>query len=283
MNAYRSLQTIEAEQYLGTPIAGVTCEATNIDPNVAERAVMAAGCDSSRKHLPHVHTQAIGGMNVLKVGDWIFPVRGGPFGVASDKTFRQSWEVESATELTTAEREARWNGPEPTGYLQKDGSTSAVPASVSGRPLQPSVESVHGVWRQGPTADYPVPTAVQDGVVVAPAPVWGAEPVIPLHGTPEMKFPAGTQPYGTIDPRLPGENRPYGNTDPRFPADNQPNVASGPGFPADSQPHVIPGPGFPAEPVLTEEQRRHASGLAVDEPETQEAREALENPAHFTE
>ena len=94
MNRYRSLETIQAVQYLGEPIPGVTCHGS-------EDEVRANGCDSSRKIHPHVHTQAIGGMTVLKTGDWIFPLPGGPFGVASDTRFRGSWEVPAPEPVLT--------------------------------------------------------------------------------------------------------------------------------------------------------------------------------------
>ena len=96
MKTYRSLNTIEAVQYQGAPIPGITC-----DGHTNEQSRMNAGCDSSRVHLPHVHGNAIGGMIVLKVGDWIFPVQGGPWGVASDGKFRGSWEVPAEAKAPT--------------------------------------------------------------------------------------------------------------------------------------------------------------------------------------
>ena len=86
MNTYRSLETIKAVQFTGDPIPDVTCHGT-------PEQVQANGCDSSRKLHPHVHTQATGGMTILKPGDWIYPVPGGPFAVASDAKFRAHWEV----------------------------------------------------------------------------------------------------------------------------------------------------------------------------------------------
>jgi hypothetical protein len=86
MKTYRSKQTIEAVQFLGAPIEGVTCQGTP-----AERQVH--GCDSSRAHLLHVHTKDTGGMKVLKPGDWIFPELNGPWGTKSDAGFRSFWEV----------------------------------------------------------------------------------------------------------------------------------------------------------------------------------------------
>ncbi len=86
MNSYRSLSTIDAIQYTGAPIDGVTCSGSNED-------YREKGCDNSRRHLPHVHTLTVGGITVLQPGDWIFRVVGGPFGVASDAKFRASWQV----------------------------------------------------------------------------------------------------------------------------------------------------------------------------------------------
>lgn len=86
MKLYRSLEHIKAVQYTGDPIPDVTCSGS------AEE-VQKHGCDPSRKHLLHVHTQAIGGMTVLSPGDWIYPVQGGPFAVAKDARFRGHWEV----------------------------------------------------------------------------------------------------------------------------------------------------------------------------------------------
>ena len=97
MTTYRSLETLQAVQYTGAPIEGVTCSGT-------PEEVQKHGCDSSRKHLPHVHTQAVGGMTVLAPGMWIFPLHGGPFGVAPDVRFRSNWEVPK--EVVAAEPEA---------------------------------------------------------------------------------------------------------------------------------------------------------------------------------
>lgn len=83
MTTYRSLATLDAIQYHGEPIPGVTCDG-NRDKY---------GCDSSRAHLTHVHTRAIGGITVLKDGDWIMRSDGGPFAVAEDAEFRKCYEV----------------------------------------------------------------------------------------------------------------------------------------------------------------------------------------------
>lgn len=86
MERYRKLETVQAVQYLGDPIPDVTCEGTR-----EQRAVN--GCDNTRGHLPHVHTLAIGGLTVLKKGNWIEPVAGGPFQVWSNARFRAYHEV----------------------------------------------------------------------------------------------------------------------------------------------------------------------------------------------
>lgn len=90
MERYRSLQTIEAVQFTGTAIPDVTCHGT-------PEEVTTNGCDSSRKQHPHVHTKETGGMHVLIPGDWIYPVSGGPWAVATDALFRASWEVPGAS------------------------------------------------------------------------------------------------------------------------------------------------------------------------------------------
>lgn len=96
MTRYRSKETISAVQFTGTHIPDVTCAGSSTDKDTRDAARYAAGCDSSRAHHLHVHTQAIGGMTVLKPSDWIFPVSGGPWGTASDEKFRGHWEVPEA-------------------------------------------------------------------------------------------------------------------------------------------------------------------------------------------
>lgn len=98
MTKYRSLETLEAVQYLGVPIPGVTCDGDSEDAVIRAKARETHGCDSSRGNHPHVHTQAVGGMSVLVPGMWIFPIRGGPWGVAADARFRGSWEVPKPAE-----------------------------------------------------------------------------------------------------------------------------------------------------------------------------------------
>lgn len=86
MNTYRSLSVIKAVQYTGSAIPDVTCSGS--DQEYRER-----GCDTSRRYHPHVHTVQTSGITVLKTGDWIYPVFGGPFAVVSDEKFRTGFEV----------------------------------------------------------------------------------------------------------------------------------------------------------------------------------------------
>lgn len=86
MTSYRSLTTIQAVQYAGEPLPGITCEGS-------DQEMKDNGCDSSRRQLRHVHANVTGGMVVLKPGDFIFPMPGGPWGVSSDERFQASWEV----------------------------------------------------------------------------------------------------------------------------------------------------------------------------------------------
>ncbi len=97
MTHYRSLATLPAEQYLGVPIPGITCDGDR-DKH---------GCDSSRGHLPHVHSNTVGGLTVLKYGDWIMPQAGGPFAVAPDAEFRAYYEVPEATPVPSVVFETR--------------------------------------------------------------------------------------------------------------------------------------------------------------------------------
>ncbi len=112
MKSYRSTATIRAVQYLHEAIPGIVCYGLPAD-------LKEHGCDSSRKHQPHVHTTATGGMTVLKKGDWIMPVAGGPFEVSSDKNFRAGWDVEPVKEPVAtddaepaepAEQKRNWRG-----------------------------------------------------------------------------------------------------------------------------------------------------------------------------
>lgn len=112
MTHYRSKTTLEAVQYTGQPIPDVTCEGDSTDKDRREAARQRNGCDGNRAHLPHVHTQVVGGLSPLILGMWVFPVIGGPFGVASDAKFRASWEVpEPAVDVPTPEPVVE---PEPT-------------------------------------------------------------------------------------------------------------------------------------------------------------------------
>lgn len=86
MTRYRLLETVAAVQYTGDAIPDITCDGT--EPEYARN-----GCDASRRHVRHAHTQAIGGMTVLQAGDWILPVSGGPFRVVPDAEFRSVVEV----------------------------------------------------------------------------------------------------------------------------------------------------------------------------------------------
>lgn len=93
MTTYRSKQTISAVQFIGDPIEGVTCLGSSPDKDIAEKARQANGCDSSRAHMPHVHTKDVGGMKVLTHGMWVFAEPAGPWGTKSDAGFRAFWEV----------------------------------------------------------------------------------------------------------------------------------------------------------------------------------------------
>lgn len=90
MQPYRKLETRLAVQYQGDPIPDVTCEATE-----KQLEVNGCGSDSRRIH-PHVHTMSVGGLDVLRPGDWIMPVPGGPFCRVDDATFRSYFEVPAA-------------------------------------------------------------------------------------------------------------------------------------------------------------------------------------------
>lgn len=86
MTRYRKLESMEAVQYTGETIPGVTCEGT-------EEQRRANGCDNTRAHMPHIHSRSMGGLDVVKPGDWIMPVPGGPFCRVTDGMFRQHFEV----------------------------------------------------------------------------------------------------------------------------------------------------------------------------------------------
>ena len=130
MNTYRSTQTIEAQQFTGEPIPDVTCGGSPDE-------VQAHGCDSSRKHLPHVHTQAIGGMTVLKPGDWIFPVHGGPWGVATDARFRSSWEVPAPLAAVPPSAVTKPEVPASATTFPADSPVPVVPAGIRPERLAP--------------------------------------------------------------------------------------------------------------------------------------------------
>lgn len=96
MTTYRSTRTIEAVQYTGQPIPGITCDGSHDNEAIRNKARFAAGCDASRAHLPHVHANVTGGMIVLMATDWIYAVPGGPFAVLHDQDFRAAFEVPAA-------------------------------------------------------------------------------------------------------------------------------------------------------------------------------------------
>lgn len=98
MNRYRSLSTVDAVQYQGAPIPGVTCPGSG-DPEARHKY----GCDPNRGQLAHVHANVTGGIAVLKEGDWIFAAAGGPWAVWPDEKFRGYYEV---PEVGAAELEA---------------------------------------------------------------------------------------------------------------------------------------------------------------------------------
>jgi hypothetical protein len=168
MNSYRSLQTIQAEQYLGDPIPGVTCHGSPAE-------VQANGCDSSRKNIPHVHTKETGGMHVLKVGNWIFPVAGGPFAVADDVRFRSNWEVPAPTPLVPVATPA-----DPAiNILLPDAGVNATVAQIKqeiellkSEPVMPPADDTAPKLTSGqvadsfPSAPYGVPTGPKAPVEV---------------------------------------------------------------------------------------------------------------------
>ena len=154
MNRYRSLETLQAIQYLGEPIPDVTCHGT-------PEQVQTNGCDPSRKQHPHVHTQATGGMTVLKVGDWIFPMAGGPWGVASDARFRGSWEVPAAAPLVVA---AQAEAPAIVA-TESDSGLAAMPDNlVVMEPPAPLVDEISAdAAHSAPVAPEPVSHVGESG------------------------------------------------------------------------------------------------------------------------
>lgn len=127
MTTYRSKETIQAVQFQGSPLPGVTCDGSSLDKDTREAAKYAAGCDPSRAHHLHVHTQDTGGMKVLKPGDWIFPLIGGPWGTASDEKFRGHWEVPEVKTRPTIEELQKIldNEGDVPVIVHSDGSVSA--------------------------------------------------------------------------------------------------------------------------------------------------------------
>lgn len=118
MNTYRSLSVIKAVQYIGLPIEDVTCGGT--DKDFREK-----GCDNSRRHLPHVHTAAVGGLTALRLFDWIYPSPGGPFAVVSDEKFRGYWEVPAPVSEPSAQQPAGEPGEAPPVPESSQGETPA--------------------------------------------------------------------------------------------------------------------------------------------------------------
>lgn len=140
MTTYRSKETIYAVQFTGTYIPGVTCDGSSTDKDTRDAARYAAGCDSSRAHHLHVHTQETGGMHVLKPGDWVFPVIGGPLGVASDEKFRAHWEVPEVMiapvdQVAPAEPESVLAHDSRTAPENGPTTVTTQPASVAGAGL----------------------------------------------------------------------------------------------------------------------------------------------------
>lgn len=141
MNSYRSLQTHLAIQYVGEPIPGVTCEGTEEQRKVN-------GCEGSRGHMPHVHTTSVGGLDVLRPGDWIMPVDGGPFCRVPDGMFRLYWEVPPPVPPAIKAQAAptplsyQLTGARPPLEPTPPPETETPPApSPEGEPLSPSAPS----------------------------------------------------------------------------------------------------------------------------------------------
>ncbi len=152
MTTYRSKQTISAVQFQGAEIPGVTCHGGGDEPIARAKVRMDNGCDSSRAHLPHVHANVTGGMQILSPGWWIFPVDGGPWGACTDEKFRASWEVpDGAAEAPAIEE----------------------PAAIDAAPSAPDPAAF-----SEPVPTIPVPVAV-----VPEAPVTPVTPVTPVKTT----------------------------------------------------------------------------------------------------
>lgn len=129
MNRYRKLESMEAVQYTGEPLPGITCEGTPEQRN-------ANGCDNTRAHLPHIHSKSMGGLDVVKPGDWIMPVLGGPFCRVPDGMFRQHFEVPGPVEVVVPVVE--------TAPLALPDPTPAALEQVLGNIAQASVANVDG-------------------------------------------------------------------------------------------------------------------------------------------
>lgn len=160
MNTYRSKQTIQAVQFDGSEIPGVTCHGGGDEPIAQSRVRMANGCDTSRAHLPHVHANVTGGMQVLQPGWWIYPVAGGPWGACTDEKFQASWEVPSIEKPTIEELHRILDSEDDIPVTMNPyGSLTALPVASAA------------------TFPEPVPTPAVPVAVVPEAPTQGAEPV----------------------------------------------------------------------------------------------------------
>lgn len=171
MTIYRSLQTIQAEQFTGTAVPDVTCGGS-------PEEVAANGCDSSRKQHLHVHTQATGGMTVLKPGDWIFPLIGGPWGVANDEKFRAHWEV-PASVVTDPVLEEPALSPAP--------SPKTLDELLAEQNL-PSVEEIKAVMADEAVGKVSTPD-MPEGTVGVLTPAEELQKVIPEPGAGSMIVP----------------------------------------------------------------------------------------------
>lgn len=191
MTTYRSKETISAIQFQGTPIAGVTCDASSLDKDTREAAKYANGCDSSRAHHLHVHTMATGGMTVLKPSDWIFALVGGPWGTASDEKFRSHWEVPEVAAVESATAPAA-PVTEPAPPPQK---TLDELLAEAGLPSAEEIKAVMDDEAAGKvsTPDTPVGTV---GVV---APAEELKMAIPELGIGQSPYISGQKPDAPID------------------------------------------------------------------------------------
>ncbi len=135
MTTYRSKATIEAVQYTGAHLPGIMCDGGSGDETTSRNARMANGCDGTRAHLPHVHANVTGGMQVLAPGWWIFPVEGGPWGACTDEKFRSSWEVPDTSKPTIEELQKILDSEDNVPVvINPDGSLTALPVAANAAP-----------------------------------------------------------------------------------------------------------------------------------------------------